>query len=212
MAIMDCFLEGAMAKARSEGGDLDRGTPGMDSVAETVDREYAAKLRAMAEHGMDQRLRRREDPEDVVQSVLRTVFRRAAEGQLHLGDGGELWRLLETVTRNKILKHAEYHRAKKRTPKVEEYDGVDGIVSSKKPTAEEQAVARDLMDQILEGLDQSYSQIVLLLAEGRSERAVAEQLGSTRQTVRSKIGRLRKRLQKLLDEDAGHDRLGRRKP
>jgi hypothetical protein len=108
---------------------------GKASAAEKLDRQYRGKLQAVAAQGMDQRLRRCEDPEDVVQSVLRTVFRRTALGQLHFEHGGELWRLLETVTRHKILKHAEYQKAKKRTPKGRKRAGkgditdIDGFVA-----------------------------------------------------------------------------------
>jgi len=87
------------------------------SGAEELNRKYRHKLEKLAERGMDPKLRRREDPEDVVQSVLRTVFRRAAQGELQFDHSGALWRLLETVTRHKILKHAEYHKAKRRTPR-----------------------------------------------------------------------------------------------
>ncbi len=127
-------------------------------------------------------------------------------GQLHFEHGGQLWRLLETVTRHKILKHAEYQKAKKRTPKAEEYPDVEKLFA-RKPTAEQQAIAKELVAKILDGLDQTYRKILLLMAEGHSERAVAEQLGCTRRAVAAKVDRLRKRLQRLWEEDAGHDRV-----
>ena len=153
---------------------------------------------------MDRRLSRRESPEDIVQSVLRTVFRRTAEGELQFEHRGELWRLLETVTRHKILKHAEYHRAKKRTPTAEEDRDADALFA-RTPTADQEAVAKDLVAKILEGLDQTYSEILSLLQAGHSERAIAERLGCTRRAVTTKIDRLRKRLQKLLEDDSDDD-------
>ncbi|MGO8753221.1 MAG: RNA polymerase sigma factor [Thermoguttaceae bacterium] len=170
------------------------------SGAEKLDREYRQKLHALADRGMDNRLRRREDPDDIVQSVLGTVFRRAAHGQLHFKHTNELWRLLATVTRHKIIKHAEHQKAKKRTPKAEEYQDADALFD-REPMADQIAVTKDLIDKMLKGLDQSYSKIALLLREGHSERAIAEQLGCTRSAVTTKIGRLRKRLQALLEED-----------
>jgi RNA polymerase sigma factor (sigma-70 family) len=173
---------------------------GTASGAEKVNREFRQKLHALADRGMDNRLRRREDPEDIVQSVLGTVFRRAAQGQLHFEHRSELWRLLETVTRHTLIKHAEHHKAKKRTPNVEESKDA-GALYGDEPTADQIAVTKDLIDKMLEGLDQSYSKIALLLEEGHSERAIAEHLKCTRSAVTTKIGRLRKRLQALLEED-----------
>ena len=178
---------------------------GTASGAEKLDHEYRPKLHALADRAMDNRLRRREDPEDIVQSVLRTVFRRTAQGQLHFEHTSELWSLLATVTRHKIIKHAEYQNAQKRTPKAEERDRDDALLD-REPTPDERAVAKDLIAKLLEGLDQSYSNIALLLEEGQPERAIAAQLGCTRSAVTTKIGRLRKRLQKLLEEDS-HDRV-----
>jgi RNA polymerase sigma factor (sigma-70 family) len=189
-----------MSEAKSDKSLLRGVNAGTASGAEKVNREFRQKLHALADRGMDNRLRRREDPEDIVQSVLGTVFRRAVQGQLHFEHTSELWRLLEAVTRHKIIKHAEHHKAKKRTPKGEEYEGDDALLD-REPTPDEQAVAKDLSDRLLEGLDQSYSKIALLLKDGQSERAIAEQLGCTRSAVTTKIGRLRKRLQTLLEED-----------
>jgi RNA polymerase sigma factor (sigma-70 family) len=190
-----------MSKTQSDKSLLRGVNAGTPSGAETLDRKYRQKLHALADRGMDNRLRQREDPEDVVQSVLGTVFRRTAKGQLHFEHTSELWRLLETVTRHKIIKHAEHHKAKKRTPNAEEYQDADALLD-REPTPDERAVAKDLIDNLLKGIDQSYSKIALLLAEGHSERAIAEQLNCTRSSVTTKIGRLRKRLQALLKEDS----------
>ncbi len=189
-----------MSEPKSDKSLLRRVNAGTASGAEKLDREYRQKLHALADRGMDNRLRRREDPEDVVQSVLGTVFRRAALGQLHFEHTSELWRLLDTVTRHKIIKHAEYQRAQKRTPKAEEGQDADALLD-REPTPDERAVAKDLIDNLLKDLDRSYSKIALLLQEGHSERVIAEQLGCTRSAVTTKIGRLRKRLKALLEED-----------
>jgi len=176
-----------------------------ESAAEILNREYRQRLKALAAQGMDRRLNRRESSDDIVQSVLRTVFRRTQEGQYKFDSRGELWRLLETVTRHKILKHAEYHKAEKRTPHAEEYQKADALFAQA-PSADQEAVAKDLVAKILEGLDQSYAEILSLLQEGYSERSLADRLGCTRRAVATKIDRLRKRLEKLLEDDAD-DRL-----
>lgn len=191
-----------MSEPKSDKSLLRGVNAGTASGAEKLDREYRQKLHALADRAMDNRLRRREDPEDIVQSVLQTVFSRAAQGQLHFEHTSELWRLLETITRHKIIDHAQYQKAQKRTPMAEEYRDTDALLDHE-PTADEQAVVKDLIDRLLEGLDQSYSKIALLSVEGHSEQAIAKQLNCTRRAVTTKISRLRKRLQTLLEEDTG---------
>ena len=113
--------------------------------------------------------------------------------------------MLENVTRHKILRHAEYHKAKRRSPKAELRVDQDQLIACT-PTAEEQAVVADLIEKILENLDQDYGKIVLLLLEGHSERSIAEQLGCAGRAVSTKLDRLRRRLAKLLEEDSNQER------
>ena len=71
-----------MCGPQADDSFLRRVNAATDSGAERVDREFRPQLESLAARGMDRRLSRRESPEDTVQSVLRTVFRRTAEGQL----------------------------------------------------------------------------------------------------------------------------------
>ena len=170
---------------------------GSASAVAKLNQQYRAKLCALVEREMGHRLRRREDPEDVVQSVLWTVARRAAKGQLHIDCGGQLWRLLEKVARRKLLKHIERAGALKRTPRREEELASEKHVSSV-PTQEEAAIAVDLMEKTLEGLDEVHAEVFRLRLQGHSERDIATRLDCTRQRVTTVLERLEKRLAKLL--------------
>ncbi len=86
-----------MSESQSDKSLLRGVNAGTASGAEKLDREFRQKLHALADRGMDNRLRRREDPEDIVQSVLGTVFRRAAQGQLHFEHTSELWKYRDTI-------------------------------------------------------------------------------------------------------------------
>ena len=190
-----------MSGSTSDKSLLRRVNAATNSAAEEVDQKYRAKLMAKAEQDMAAWLRRHVEPEDIVQSALGTVFRRTAQGQLHFEHTGQLWQYLVTVTRNKIIKQAVRARAKKR-PKLDADADVAELLG-RGPTADQQAIARDLIENLLQGLDQSYSKIALLLAEGHSERAIAGQLDCSRRRVAGKIARLRERLRKLEGDDGG---------
>src|SRR5690349_4164578 len=87
---------------------------GQGDAATELYLRYASRLRALvlAQRGAD--LAARLDPEDVVQSVFRTFFRRAAEGHYTVPQGEELWKLFLVIALYKIRDTASYHRAEKR--------------------------------------------------------------------------------------------------
>jgi len=67
-------------------------------AAAEVFHRYRCRLIGLARQNLDGRLQRKLGPEDVVQSVFRTVFRRLADGEFELGDWDSLWSLLTCVT------------------------------------------------------------------------------------------------------------------
>jgi RNA polymerase sigma-70 factor (ECF subfamily) len=169
-------------------------------LAFEFDEQYRARLCHLVEREMDRRFRPKEDPEDVVQSAFRTFFRRNAQGEFHIDSSVDLWRLLETITRRKILKHVEKLGAGKRSPKREEYAEGDDLQGSA-PTPEEAAIAADLMEKSLAGLDESYVQVLHLRLQNCTEEEIAARLGCTRGHVRTRLQHIRQRLQKLSDDE-----------
>jgi RNA polymerase sigma-70 factor (ECF subfamily) len=161
-----------------------------------LDEQYRVRLCQLVEREMNRRFRRKEDPEDVVQSAFRTFYRRNALGEFHIDSSVDLWRLLETIARHKILKHVEKLAAAKRNPAREEYPEGDDL-RGKTPTPEEAAIAADLMEEILVGLDESYVTVVHLRLQNCTEEEIATKLGCTRSFVRTKLERIRNRLQRL---------------
>src|SRR6266481_5835999 len=75
---------------------------------------YAKRLRALAQKQTAGTLSVRMDPDDVVQTVFRTFFRRAAIGHYQIPGGEELWKLFLVIALNKIRDLGDYHRAAKR--------------------------------------------------------------------------------------------------
>jgi RNA polymerase sigma-70 factor (ECF subfamily) len=83
---------------------LDRASHGNPSAAAELDHRYRQRLCRLVQRAWDYGIQQREDPEDVVQTVLRTYFRRAARGEFQIADSSDLWALLAKITRRKILK------------------------------------------------------------------------------------------------------------
>jgi RNA polymerase sigma-70 factor, ECF subfamily len=167
-----------------------------DSAAAEVDEQFRSRLCQLVEREMNRRFRRREDPEDVVQSAFRTFYRRNAQGEFHIDSSGDLWRLLETITRHKILKHVEKLGAAKRNPNREEYPEGDNL-PGKAPTPDEAAIAADLIENALAGLDESDVAVFSLRLASHTEEEIAARLNCTRALVHGKLERIRERLERL---------------
>src|SRR5262245_58717308 len=93
---------------------LKRFRRGDDDAATAMYLRYAKRLRALAQKQTSGNLGARLDPDDVVQTVFRTFFRRAASGHYQIPGGEELWKLFLVIALNKIRDLGDYHRAAKR--------------------------------------------------------------------------------------------------
>src|SRR4051794_30331946 len=76
---------------------LQRFRRGQDDAPTLLYLRYAERLRALAAKQSSPSLAARVDPEDIVQSVFRTFFRRAALGHYNVPDGEEIWKLLLVI-------------------------------------------------------------------------------------------------------------------
>lgn len=164
-----------------------------------------------------------------MQSVFRTFFRRAAKGEFQVEHSGALWKLLQQITRRKILKHAEYHLREKRTPEREQYE-MDDVLTAGAPAAREARLLGDVLeavlarleppepevlrlqlygytiaeivDIVLEGLESPYPEILQLRLQGHTETQIAETLNCGREAVRYRLKRFRQRLANMLAQDS----------
>jgi DNA-directed RNA polymerase specialized sigma24 family protein len=93
--------------------DLIRGVRAGDreAAARRAHRHAPAIRRAVHVRLRDPRPRRYFDSLDVCQSVLASVFVRAALGQYQLDQPDQLLRLLARMARNKLVGHVHQHRA-----------------------------------------------------------------------------------------------------
>src|SRR3954447_3310513 len=99
-------------------GSVTRMIPGLrspdpairDAAARLVWARYLDRLLGLARGQLDRRVGRREDEEDVLQSVFRTFCRRQGRGDFDLQGRDALWALLVTITLRKARNAANRHR------------------------------------------------------------------------------------------------------
>lgn len=151
-------------------------------------RRYGPSLTRLAERHLAPRLRRRLDPEDVVQSVFRTFFRRASDGQFLLQDNQDLWRLLCAITLAKVRGQARAASRKKRDTRREVSLDTGGSAANDEPPPDEQAIFVETFDRLLAGLDDEQREIVVLKLQGHTNDQVADVVGCSERTVRRMLG------------------------
>ncbi|NQU22149.1 MAG: sigma-70 family RNA polymerase sigma factor [Candidatus Nealsonbacteria bacterium] len=178
---------------------------GDEAAAEEIFRRYAQQLCRLAEKRIGAKLARRVGPEDVVQSALRTFFRRAENGEFKIDHRGALWNLLVKIMLNKIYRQAERHGAGKRDVKAEvecDSNSPRPEAVAHEPTAEEAALLDDELEFLLAKLKDPEPEIVRLSIQGYSTSDIVERVGHSRWYVRHALNRVGGRLQKRLQDSA----------
>ncbi len=146
---------------------------------------YARRLQRLATYQTSPKLAARVSSEEIVQSVFRTFFRRAASGQYEVAESDDLWKLFLVITLNKIRKASEYHHAQKRS--IDKTVSLpDGFFSSDLGADKNQEIACSILEmtieEILAGLPARHQEIIRLRIEGYSLPEIAEKTGRAQRT------------------------------
>jgi RNA polymerase sigma-70 factor (ECF subfamily) len=169
----------------------DRVRSGDGRAAADLVRRYEPLIRCEARLRMtDPRLARQFDSADICQSVLASLFVRAACGQLDIDRPDNLIGLLLTMTRNKVASKARRLRARPADCRVDEGADVGAlVVASARDDPARVALGRDLVDWIRIHLDPEGRRIADLRVGGASWDEVAAALGGTAEGRRKQLAR-----------------------
>jgi len=177
---------------------------GNGAVVEDFCRQYGTLLHRVADKHIAGALRRRLGPEDVVQSVCRTFFRRAQGGEFEIADSEALWRLLCAITLAKVREQARFHLRQKRGL-GQEVDAAAGDGAARfdpvapEPTPSELVEFADQFTQLLAQFDDEERRIVDLKLQEHTNEEVAERLGCSERTVRRVLKRVRAHLERAFE-------------
>ncbi len=163
---------------------------------------YADRLVRLASRRINQRLASRVGAEDIVQSVFRTFFHRARQGEFQLQDRDALCKLLARITLRKTLRQIAHHLRAKRTVSREAVADDDSqklllTLLAREPSPEEAVALLDEMETLLGALKPDDRQIVEMRLQGYTSIEIAAQLGVSDRKVR----RLMERLRSLAERD-----------
>lgn len=176
---------------------------GDQDAATALYQRYAEQLRVVAIRQSSSSLTTRIDPDDIVQSVFRTFFRRLTSDRYEAPEGDSLWKLFLVIALNKIRRTASYHKAAKRD--VRQTISLGELpVAQNKDEASEQADATDLQTiiaEMLADLPESSREIIRLRIDGLPVNEIATATGRAKRSVERVLQQFRNQLKAQLDED-----------
>jgi RNA polymerase sigma-70 factor (ECF subfamily) len=165
---------------------------------------YAERLHALVVSQCARDLAPRVGPEDIVQSVFRTFFRRVAGGQYDVPEGEELWQLFLVIALHKVRSTASFHRAAKRDVRTTTTGLSDSLASRQLLSPDELArtTLHMVIDELLDNLPESMRAIVELRIEGREVEEIVERTQRSRRSVERALQEFRTRLREVICDDA----------
>lgn len=190
---------------------LQRWREGDERAADQLFEAYIDGLLAYVRRRMSPALARRVDAEDVVQSVYRSFFTRARDGQFVIERSGDLWRLLLGISFNKLQSQVEHHTAAKRSFRKESHpaalgDRGDGGFSppASGPPPEELLAVSEELERLISSLPLRHRDILerrlrgesipdIAVAAGRSERSIRRVLNACREDLAARFDESKER-------------------
>ena len=177
-----------------------------DAAAGIVFNRYASRLIALARSRLQLAVQQKVDPEDVMQSVFRSFFRRSEAGEFDVANWDNLWTILSLITVRKCANQGKFFTRERRDVRREASPAAGAEASriswdhlSREPTPDEALVLTETVEQLMEELDDRDRHLVTLALQGFSVREISEQVGFAERTVRRVLQHVRGYLESLRD-------------
>jgi RNA polymerase sigma factor (sigma-70 family) len=173
-----------------------------DLAALLIWRRYFRDLLELARNNLNKRVRRREDEEDVLQSMYKSFCLRQQRGEFDLAGRDALWKLMVTITLRKARNVAKAQGREKRDigreqtmPAEDEARSANWALEQMDaagPSPAEAAVLNEALERRLAALaDPELRQIALWRLEGYTNREIADRLDMTERSVERRTERIR---------------------
>ena len=174
-----------------------------DAAAEVFAR-FAHRLMGLARSRLNATIRGKVDPEDVMQSVFNSFFRRQAEERFEFVDWGSLWALLALITIRKCGHRIEHFGAASRdvgreisfTPLTDESSASWAAVATE-PSPSQAAILTETVEQLMRPLNDSERQMLSLSLQGYTPAEIAPEVTRSERTVRRVLERVRGQLERM---------------
>lgn len=165
---------------------------------------YSQQLLELASKKLSKQIQSKVSPEDVVQSALKSFFRRLNSAPADNFDPDSIWGLLSVITVRKCRKWEAFFLCGKRDVRREISSLDDSQADhrrryeSQEPSAEEGLVAAELFDQLLSCFTERQKEMILLRIQGLPVDQIAHACQSSLRTVARTISKAKSHLNDLL--------------
>lgn len=188
---------------------LDQFRDGESTAAAQILDRYVARLVGLVRRRMSPVLQRRVDPEDVVQSALRSFFTRAVSDHYVLSRAGDLWGLLAAISLSKLRRQVEIHTAAKRAVSKEQPSRADvdslAAATDREPLPGEEEALLDELKQFMVQCSPAERDVLGRRLAGESIADIAQAVGRSQRTVRRWLQASCEALENRLLQEGGHE-------
>ena len=183
--------------------DVKAGDP---QAATDLFHRFANRLVGLARSRLDLDLRRKVDPEDIMQSVFGSFFRLHGERDFDVQGWESLWSLLAVITVRKCGHQIRYYRAAKRDAGQEisalrftDDSAADWEAVAKDPTPSHAAMFNEAHTELMKSVEGHERQMLTLHLQGCTLGEISKQVRRSERTVRRVLDRIRRELEDRCD-------------
>lgn len=169
---------------------------GNDQAATQLYGRYADRLRGLAFTKMSADIRKVFEPDDIVQSAFRSLFRGVSAGSFDAPEGSSLWGLLTVIALNKVRRKSTRAKSVDAGPltAVDDQDPVAQLEDGSLIAEQFEALIRES----IEGLKAGEQEIVLLRIQGFTVEEISDQLNRSVRTIERSLQKIREKLADVL--------------
>jgi RNA polymerase sigma-70 factor (ECF subfamily) len=172
---------------------------GDEDAAGILYERYARRVLGLVESKLGARLRAATEPEDVVQSVFKSMFRGVQAGHYDAPPGATLWSLLAVISVNKLRRRGSHHSAKCRD--IARVVSLDALVEAEAIDDSSIEFLQICLQETLEMLRPRDREILSLRIRGHTIDEISEITNRSCRTVERCLHKSREQLASLLLEE-----------
>ena len=170
---------------------IDRWREGDQIAATELYQRYVDRLSGIVAAQLAERFKSRMDTEDVLQSTCRSFFRRVQEGHFQFDEDDDVWKLLVTITLNKLRNQIRKHSAAKRDAGQElrprSNDRPDDFHVQRvagRPEPMEAYAFSETIETVADKLSPQHAVLLIQRLEGYSQQEIAASFGTSDRSIR----------------------------
>ncbi len=173
---------------------------GDDDAATLLYDRYSTRLKLLADQQMSQGVRRVFEPEDIVQSAFRSLFRGVNAGSYCAPEGRSLWSLLAVIAINKVRRKATRDRSvvavSLESASSDDQTSID-VPDSLSPEQFESSLR-----EAIESLRPAEQEVVQLRVQGFSVEEISDRLQRSCRTIERTLQSIRAKLAEAVQEES----------